>query len=378
VGLVGSEEPQTVAAETGRAVTVPLADPDRAAAEIALLHEGMPLDAVVAADDQGVLAAAAAAERLHLRHNPRRAVAATRDKAALRRALTDTSVPQPRFRIAGPADDVGTMAEEVGLPVVVKPVALSGSRGVIRADAADAAARASTRVRAIVADAGGDPSAPVLIEQYLPGVEVAVEGLLQDGALTILALFDKPDPLVGPYFEETIYVTPSRLPEPVLDRVADISADAARGLGLIEGPIHAELRIDGADVWLLEVAARSIGGLCARALRFGAGVSLEELIVRHALGAPLDGMTREHTASGVMMLPIPRPGTLVRVDGQDAALAVPGIAGLEITIPNGRQVKPLPEGDRYLGFLFARGDTPDAVEGALRAAHAYLEVVIEP
>jgi biotin carboxylase len=375
--VVGSEEPQTVAAETGRAVTLPLADPEAAADEIARVHARMPLDAVVAADDQGVLAAAAAAAQLGFRGNPRRAVEATRDKATLRTALAATPVPQPDFRVAGPGDDVAALAADVGLPVVVKAVGLSGSRGVIRADDAAAAARAAARVRAIVRDAGGD-DAPVLVEQYLAGVEVAVEALLNAGELTVLAVFDKPDPLEGPYFEETIYVTPSRLSRPVLDRVAAVAAGAARGLGLVEGPIHAELRVDGDDVRLLEVAARSIGGLCARALRFGAGVSLEELIIRHAVGAPLDGLTREAAAAGVMMLPIPRAGTLEAVDGQDAARAVPGVAGLEITIPTGRPVVPLPEGDRYLGFLFARGKTPAAVEAALRAAHACLDVRIEP
>jgi biotin carboxylase len=375
--VVGSEAPQTVAAETGRAVTVPLADPDTAAAEIARLHERAPFDAVVAADDQGVLAAAAAAERLAFRHNSRRAVAATRDKAALRRALAGTGVPQPRFRIAGPADDVAALAREIGPPVVVKPVSLSGSRGVIRADDPEAAGRAAARTRAVLADAGADPGGPLLVEQYLPGVEVAVEGLLDAGSLAVLAVFDKPDPLVGPYFEETIYVTPSRLPAAVLSSVEGVTVDATRALGLAEGPVHAELRIDGQDVHLLEIAARSIGGLCTRALRFGAGVSLEELIIRHALSLPPGDRQRETAASGVMMLPIPRAGTLRRVDGQEAARAVPGIAGLEITIAPGRPVQPLPEGDRYLGFLFARGDTPGEVETALRAAHAALDVVID-
>jgi biotin carboxylase len=374
--VVGSEEPQTVAADTGRAVTVPLTDPEVAADEIARVHARTPLDAVVAADDQGVLVAAVVAERLGLRGNPRRAVEATRDKAALRTALAATSVPQPNFRVAGPGDDVAALAAAVGFPVVVKPVGLSGSRGVIRADDATAAARAAARVRAIARDAGAG-EAPLLVERYLAGMEVAVEALLDTGELTVLAVFDKPDPLEGPFFEETIYVTPSRLSRAVLDRVAAVTADAARGLGLVEGPIHAELRVDGDDVRLLEVAARSIGGLCARALRFGAGVSLEELIIRHAVGAPLDGLTREAAAAGVMMLPIPRAGTLVGVGGQDTARAIPGVAGLEITIPTGRRVVPLPEGDRYLGFLFARGDTPATVEAVLRTAHARLDVRIE-
>ena len=192
----------------------------------------------------------------------------------------------------------------------------------------------------------------------------------------MLAVFDKPDPLEGPYFEETIYVTPSRLPAATLESITRLTAGAASALGLVEGPIHAELRIDGTRAWLLELAARSIGGLCSRSLRFGLGVSLEELILRHALGLPLDGLAREEAASGVMMLPIPRAGVLEEVRGQDEALAVPGVTGLEISIARGRPVRPLPEGDRYLGFLFARGETPEEVEEALRTAHGRLEIVI--
>ncbi|MFI5048202.1 MAG: ATP-grasp domain-containing protein, partial [Acidimicrobiia bacterium] len=208
--------------------------------------------------------------------------------------------------------------------------------------------------------------------------EVAVEGLLRAGALEVLAVFDKPDPLVGPYFEETIYVTPSRLPESTLAHVADLCAHACTAIGLVEGPVHAELRIDGNRAWVIEVAARSIGGLCSRALRFGAGIALEELILRHALRMPLAGLARERTASGVMMLPIPRAGELREVRGQDAARAIPGITGLEITVSRGRWVQPLPEGDRYLGFVFAAGDSPAAVEASLRSAHAALDVDITP
>jgi hypothetical protein len=226
------------------------------------------------------------------------------------------------------------------------------------------------RVRAIA-------PGPVLVEEYVPGVEVAVEGLLRGGELELLAVFDKPDPLVGPYFEETIYVTPSRLDGATLARVGDVAARACAAIGLVEGPVHAELRIDGARVWVIEVAARSIGGLCARALRFGAGIALEEVILRHALGMPLDGLTREHAASGVMMLPIPHAGVLRAVDGQGAARAVPGVTGVEITVPRGRRVVPLPEGDRYLGFVFARGETPADVEGALRIAYDALEIHID-
>jgi hypothetical protein len=204
---------------------------------------------------------------------------------------------------------------------------------------------------------------------------VAVEALLTDGRLEVLAVFDKPDPLDGPYFEETIYVTPSRKPEAVLREVEAAAAKAAAALGLTDGPVHAEMRV-GPGVTVLELAARSIGGLCSRSLRFGLGVSLEEVILRHALGLPPGHLRREELASGVMMLPIPRAGILKEVRGQGEARAVEGIAGLEISVARGKAVVPLPEGDRYLGFLFAKADTPERVEQALRDAHARLDVDI--
>jgi biotin carboxylase len=376
---VASDHQATLSAAMGdRALTLALSDPDRAAEEIAERARRTPFDAIVGVDDQGVLAAAVAAARLGLAHNPPDAVARTRDKAAMRTALAQAGVPQPRFALLGADTDPAAAAEDVGFPCVVKPLALSGSRGVIRADDAGAVRAAAARVRAILAAAGEPADAPLLIESYLPGAEVAVEALLDDGRLRVLAIFDKPDPLEGPYFEETLYVTPSRLPAATQAAIERAAAAAARALGLREGPVHAELRADGGRVTVLELAARSIGGLCSRALRFGAGVSLEAVILRHALGLDVDELRPGAAASGVTMLPIPRSGTLQAVGGQDEARAVEGIEGLEITIPVGRPVAALPEGDRYLGFLFARGESPAAVEASLRAAHAHLDVRIDP
>jgi biotin carboxylase len=375
--VVASERRQALAGVMGhRALTVNCRNPHQAAERIVRLASREPLDAVVAVDDEGVVVAALAGQRLGLAHNPPDATARSRDKAAMRRALEGDGVPQPEFRMAGPDAEVAGLAAEVGLPCVVKPVSLSGSRGVIRADDPEAAVVAAKRVRAILADAGENPDAPLLVERYIPGDEVAVEGLLRGGTLEPLAVFDKPDPLEGPYFEETIYVTPSRLPPETLDAIVRMTADAAAALGLVEGPIHAELRTDAGRAWVLELAARSIGGLCSRSLRFGVGVTLEEVILRHALRLPIDDLRRESAASGVMMIPIPRAGILEEVRGQDRACAVPGIAGLELTIGPGRHVIPLPEGDRYLGFLFARADGPEGVEHALRTAHGHLEIVI--
>jgi biotin carboxylase len=370
--VVASERRQALAGSMDdRAVVVPLDDVDAGVAAIARLHARSPVDAVVAVDDQGVVVAARAAAELGLVHNPPEAVAATRDKARMRAALAAAGVPQPRSAVASRPADVPAAVADVGLPCVVKPVGLAASRGVIRADEVDEAVVAAHRVLTMT-------DGPLLIEEYVPGAEVAVEGLVRAGRLEVLAVFDKPDPLVGPYFEETIYVTPSRLPPDRLARVHALTTDAVTALGLTEGPVHAELRLGDADgMRVLEVAARTIGGLCARTLRFGAGIALEELVLRHALGMPTDGLTREPAASGVMMLPIPRAGVLVGVRGQEAARAVPGVVGLEVTINPGRPVRPLPEGDRYLGFVFARGDTPEEVEATLRRAHAALDVVID-
>jgi biotin carboxylase len=367
--VVGSEARQAMAGGMGdRAVVVPMEDPVAGADAIVALHRRAPIDAVVAVDDRGVEVAALAGERLGLTHTDPQAVAATRDKSLMRELLMGTAVRQPAFAIAQTADDVPRKAAAVGYPIVVKPTTLSGSRGVIRADGDAAARDAARRIRAFY-------DGPILVEEYVPGVEVAVEALaLGAEGFDVLAVFDKPDPLVGPYFEETIYVTPSRLPDELVTRVSHFTALAARAIGIVDGPVHAELRIDGDRAWLIEIAARSIGGLCSRTLRFGAGIALEELILRHALGMPLGPAERELDAAGVMMLPIPGAGVLEEVRGQDAARAVAGITGLEITVPRGRTVEPLPEGDRYLGFLFAKAATPAAVEDALRAAHAELDV----
>ena len=376
---VASERRAAMSAAMGeRALTVSLADPARAAEQIAERARDTPFAAIVGVDDQGVMAAALGAERLGLAHNPPAAVARTRDKAAMRRALAEAGVRQPRFALLPAGFDAAAVAGQVGLPCVLKPLALSGSRGVIRADDGEQARAAGERIRAILAAAGEPAAAPLLLESYLPGEEVAVEGLLRGGRLEVLAVFDKPDPLEGPYFEETLYVTPSRLPAAVLSEVEAVTARAADALGLREGPVHAELRVDGEQVSVLELAARSIGGLCSRALRFGAGVSLEQVILRHALGLGLEDVAREATASGVMMIPIPGAGVLRAVEGQQQARAVDGIGGLEITIARGRPVVPLPEGDRYLGFMFARGASPDAVERSLRDAHGLLRIFIEP
>jgi biotin carboxylase len=267
---------------------------------------------------------------------------------------------------------------------VLKPLVLSASRGVIRADDAVQFAAAFERIRGILQTADvaelGEGTDTILVEGFVPGGEVALEGLLEDGALRTLALFDKPDPLDGPFFEETIYVTPSRLPEATRARVAETTAAAARALGLSDGAVHCELRLrptpGGLEPVVLEIAARSIGGLCGRTLRFGTGMSLEELILRRALGRAVPSFERERAAAAVMMIPIPRGGVLEEVGGLDEARAVPQIEDVTISIPKGQVIVPLPEGSRYLGFIFSRAATPAETEAALREAHRHLRFVI--
>jgi biotin carboxylase len=370
--VVASDRRSALQAVMGdRAQVVRLDRPSEAADHLVELHRRLPFDAVLGVDDQGVLAAGMVAERLGLPHAPIAALKATRDKHALRERLTAAGLRQPAFTLTTDDEGVTAAVERVGLPCVLKPLSLSASRGVIRADSLEAAQAAARRIRELAG------AYEVLVEGYVGGIEVAVEALVDDSETRILALFDKPDPLEGPYFEETIYVTPSRLAPGIQQHIGEELRRAVSALGLTEGPIHAEFRLDGNDLVTLELAARSIGGLCARALRFGAGVSLEELVLRHALGLGLDDLQLSDRSSGVMMIPIARRGTLRAVGHLDAARSVEGIRGVEITIPAGQRVVPLPEGDRYLGFIFAAGDRPEQVEASLRRAHGELDIQIE-
>ena len=335
-------------------------------------------DAVIAVDDTGVVIAAMASSRLGIKANPIAAIESTRDKAHMRGLLSASDVPQPRHLIAH-RGDVPRAASDIGYPCVVKPRNLSASRGVIRIDDDDGARETEARIRDIIESCGGDPDETLLVESFVPGPEVAVEGMLVNGVLTILAILDKPDPLDGPFFEETMFVTPSRHDERTQDEISSVTEAAAQAMGLVSGPIHAEVRCSPEAVVVIEVAARSIGGLCGRALTFGLlGESLESVILRSALDLPGPTLDTSRGASGVLMLPIPRTGTLVEIAGVDRALEVDGIVEFDQTIPNGRDLVPIPEGDRYLGFLFATGESPEAVERSLRSALDELDIEISP
>jgi biotin carboxylase len=380
--VVGSEEPSTLESfQPDRLLTLGFLDPEGAAAIARELHARNPLDAVIAVDEETAVVAASIAAALGLPHNPPEAAVRARLKHRMREALAASGVPHPSFTIARTGDDPRLLARGLTYPLVLKPVFLSGSRGVVRVDDRESFIRWFEWLARLLAtpgvrEHGGDEGDVVLIEEYVDGREVALEGLLSEGSLRTLALFDKPDPLVGPFFEETIYVTPSRLPDATQREIARVSAEAARAIGLRHGPVHAELRLRSTGheetAVVVEIAGRSIGGLCSRTLRFGLGISLEELILRHALGRDVEELVREAGASGVMMIPIPKRGTLQGTRGLEEARAVPGIVEITITAHPGKTLVPLPEGSSYLGFIFARAADPESVENTLRQAHASL------
>jgi biotin carboxylase len=352
---------------------------DQAVAAIEAFAADRPLEAIIAVDDSGSLLAARASAALGLAHNAPDAAEAARDKLIMRTLLARANVPSPPFKRYFTGDDLQAVAEQIEYPCVVKPLRLNGSRGVIRANTPHEFVAAAQRLAALLDAIDPTPGPkPFLVERFIPGFEVALEGLLNHGALEVLALFDKPDPLDGPFFEETLYVTPSRLPETIQAAIARCAADAAAALGLREGPMHAELRVNEQGPWIVELAGRSIGGLCSKTLRFGTDASLEELIVRQACGLPIESTDRTSAAGGVMMIPIPGAGLLKRVEGVAESSAVPGVEEVDITARANYPIVPLPEGDSYLGFIFARAGTPHEVEAALREAHRRLRFHIQP
>lgn len=380
--VVGSNHRQALDAYSGgRSLALAFTPIGEGVARILEYARQYPLRAVIGTDDETAVLAAVASKVLRLPHNDPESVATARDKHRFRQAMARGGVRSPWFRRISPGEDIEEIARSSRYPCVLKPLNLSASRGVIRADDAAGFIAASGRIRRILGNANGPAHAPggdsILVEAFIPGREVALEGLLERGRLRMLALFDKPDPLDGPYFEETIYITPSRLPEARQREIAAEVGRAARALGLREGPVHAELRVDESGVWMVELATRTIGGLCSRVLRFAPGVTLEELVLRHALAQPTEDLARCANAAGVMMIPIPRAGRLRGVAGLDAARSVPAIDGVTISVATGDWLVPLPEGDRYLGFIFATADAPADVETALRRAHQKLEIDIE-
>jgi biotin carboxylase len=356
------------------ALALDFRDPARAADQAIAGMDGAPVAGVVATDEKTALIAGLVAERLGLRHAPALAAAIASDKRRFRERMGEAGLPQPGFEVVEVGGDPRPAAARLGYPVVVKPLHLSASRGVIRADDDEQLTARCARLARLLADpevvaVNPEAAGRFLVERFISGPEVALEGLMVAGALRVLAIFDKPDPLDGPFFAETIYVTPSRHPAaPIISAVAA----AAAAIGLDEGPVHAEVRLGEVPI-VLELAARSIGGLCGRVLRFGAGIALEEVVIAHAAGLDAGVLERSGSpAGGDMMLPFADEGVLAAIDGIDQALAEPGIRDLVVTARIGDHVLPLPEGRAYAGFLFADGDSPESVTAALRRAAARL------
>jgi biotin carboxylase len=373
-----------------RAIPVHFESPEAAAGAVleAVRAQKADVDGILALGDRPAVAAAYAARGLGLSYNHPASVETCRSKLRMREVFREAGMRVPWFRALNihPAPEPALLG--ISYPCVLKPLSLSASQGVVRANTREEFQTAAARIRRLLESpeiqATREPHLDqILVEGYIPGKEVAVEGVLTDGALRILAIFDKPDPLEGPYFEETIYVTPARLTDSLQREIESAAAEATRALGLLHGPVHAEFRINEEGVWALEVAPRPIGGLCARALRFSTSLSkepigLEDLLLRHALGLSGDDWPREECASGVMMIPVPRSGILEKIEGEDAARDVPNITALEITARLHDYIAAWPEGSSYLGFLFARGNSAEEVEAAMRTAHAKLNFKITP
>ena len=370
--VVGIDLPETLADYWHVPLGVDFADSEASVRTIVNFAQEHPVTAILSVDDSASELAARASAALGLAHNSPGAAEAARDKLRMRTLMSAGGAPCPVFRPFPLDADPVQIAQQISFPCVVKPLRLSGSRGVIRANNVAEFVQAFQRLKLILFSEGYTSQDSFLVEDFIPGFEVALEGILTRGTLKVLTLFDKPDPLDGPFFEETIYVTPSRLSTDIQESIAHCVTLAAASLELREGPIHAELRVNEHGPWMLEIAGRSIGGLCSSILEFGSGMCLEELVLRHAIGEEITSIERDEHAAGVMMIPIPCAGILKSVHGVEEASAIPLITGVEITAKLHHPLVPLPEGASYLGFIFARGDTPAAVVEAIRFAHATL------
>lgn len=376
--VIASHDRGALVGAGSHGVHIDMGDEDAALHTLLAAARQTPFSAVIGTDDASTELTARVCAVLGLAHNPLAAVQMARRKDLARACLARAGVVIPRYQRIDLRQAWLPQCVGIKFPCVVKPVSLSASRGVIRANTPQELERAISRVQRLLATVQEVTERDtLLVEEFIPGAEVAVEGLLTTDGLTVLAIFDKPDPLEGPYFEETYYITPSRQPAAVQGLIVQQVSAACRAYGLRTGPVHAECRINAQGVWILEVAARTMGGLCARLLRFGTGYGLEELVLIHALGLHVSTQTSAG-AAGVLMIPIPAAGILRRVEGIRAAEQVAHIEEVVISVRAGNELVPLPEGTSYLGFIFARAPTPAAAEAALRTAHACLNIIVAP
>ena len=377
--LVASEGEHSLVSAIAAGLHVDLDAPEALELLLAANRE-RTFSGVVATDDTTVELGSRIAAVLDLPHNPPQAALYSHRKDLSRKVLRAAGVRVPEFRVLDLAAAIVPQLQGLELPCVVKPLSLSASRGVIRADTPQQVQSACRRIQSIISEEGiADEyvASHVLAESFIAGPEVALEGLLHEGKLDVLAIFDKPDPLEGPFFEETYYITPSRHAPATRQQIIQCVREACAALGLCEGPVHAEVRLGKSGCVIIEVAARTIGGECARLLNFGTGHSLEDLVIAHATGEQL-AIERSSSAAGVLMIPITQAGSLRRIEGITRARAVPFIEDILINIRDGYELVPLPEGSSYLGFMFACAPAAEQVEAALRAAHAELEIVVAP
>ena len=378
--LIASQARNSIVSEYAAGLHVDLGDQNQALAAILAAAEQRPFTGIIATDDSTTELATRVASQLGLPHNPLASVRLASRKDLARMRLSQHAVNIPKFRCLDLTASLVEQCQGLDYPCVIKPVSLSASRGVIRVNNFAELQQARHRIENILAsedDLTEEVRHTLLVEQFIPGQEVAVEAMLYQGALEILTIFDKPDPMNGPFFEETYYLSPTRFPALIQAQIQQQVEMACRAYGLEEGPVHAECRINEMGVWILEIAARTIGGLCGQLLRFGTGYSLEELVLAHARGQRL-ALSRQDEAAGVLMIPIPEAGVLKRIEGLLAVQAIPLIEDVNIQIREGYELVPLPEGGNYLGFIFARGENIGEVEQALRAAHACLKIVTTP
>ncbi len=360
-----------------QAIALRFERPERAASAVVKAAGPAGFDGIVALGDRPAYVAAVVARRLGLPYNDPEAVAACRNKFIAREKFRQAGLIVPGYERVPLDCDRLEAASAAPYPCVLKPLGLSASRGVIRANNPVEFEVAFERIRTILSSADivrmhEDQDRFLQVEGYIDGAEYALEGLVTEGRLRTIAVFDKPDPLSGPYFEESIYVTPSRAVAGVQRAIEEAVRRAVAALGLTHGPIHAEMRVNGAGVWMLEVAARPIGGLCAQALKFGNGDNLEDVVLRHAAGEQTGDLRLDPPARGVMMIPIPRAGVFAGIRGTAEARETPGVEDIVITAKHGQRLIPLPEGSSYLGFIFAAGPDAEAVERSLRSAHGEL------
>jgi len=381
--IIGSEHRQALSKLLpDSSLALNLRKPESSIETIKELAKRKPLSAIIGVDEETVVLASMANEALGLPGNSSASAKATRNKYLMRQRMSEAGLLNPKFHAFPIDSNPKKIGAEIEYPSVLKPTFLSASQGVIRVNSQDEFPPTWERLLKILASPSVkkknvEADQQILVENYIPGTEVAVEGMLMDGEFKLLAIFDKPDPMEGPYFIETIYVTPSRYPQNIQKEIIQTTTGAARALGLTTGPVHSEMRINDGGIWMLEIAARSIGGICARALRFDDEMSLEELILRHTIGEDIHQIEREENAAGVMMMPVLKSGILEEVKNVEKAKQISGIEEIVISIATEQKIEPLPFGSKYLGFIFARGYSPESVENSIRQAYAKLEVVVQ-